>query len=176
MNLLMSFNFEFRSIGDNKDLSKLINFLSKQDLGYPNYQDWVMRAESELNMGYKKGTVAYSSGKVVGNLIYQKDKELGRIREIKNLRIHPEVRERYFASFLMRQAEFENKEEFDAIIIDCRKNHNILNFLLRIGYVPIGNKYLYDNHSEDTIMIKTFDKKMESGIFYKTKELILGKK
>tara|TARA_Y100000310_G_scaffold124700_1_gene123433 strand:- start:53432 stop:53932 length:501 start_codon:yes stop_codon:yes gene_type:complete len=165
----MPFNFQFRSLADRKDLSNLTNFLIKQNLGYPNYEDWVQRTEHQLDLGNKTPIVAYSNGNIAGNLIYQPHKELPRVREIKNLRIHPQVRRRHFAQFMLKQMELDTPQNYDAIIVDARTSQtDIITMFLTAGYTPIATKALYDNHHQDTIMVKTTD----SGIIYNVKNLM----
>jgi len=103
------FNFTFKNPQDKKDLSILVNFLIKQDLGYPNYEDWVQKAESEIDSGYKRAIMAFSNKHIVGDLIYQPHKTIPLVMELKNLRIHNEFKNRYFANFMLRQAEHESK-------------------------------------------------------------------
>lgn len=171
----MGFAFTFRQLDSRRDLSELVNFLIKQPLGYPNYEDWVQRSEHELDSGYKKAVLAFSEGRLVGDLIYQPHKKIPRTREIKNIRVDPEVRRRYFANFMLRQAEVENKEEFDSLVIDARSDHPVMLGLLRMaGYIPLASASLYDPKVKDVVMIKVFDKTSESGLVYQTKNLILG--
>jgi hypothetical protein len=171
----MSFDFAFRSLSDRKDLTTLTNFLAKQNLGYPNYEDWVQKCEHELDLGTKTPIVAYSNGHIAGNLIYQAHKQLPRIKEIKNLRIHPLVRRRNFAQFMLRQMELDQEENYDAIMVDARASQqDIITLFLIAGYTPLLKRTLYDNHHQDIIMVKTLNQTTESGILYGVKEL-LGK-
>ena len=152
----MSFAFTFRTLEDVKDIPKLIDFLRKQDLGYPNYQDWVQRTEHEINIGYKIPILAFSEGTLVGDLIYQAHKELPRVRELKNLRIHPRLRGRAFAHFLLKQAEVESSHEYDAILCDVRATQNeMLNLLKLFRYRPIFNLPLYDQNNLDVVLLKS---------------------
>lgn len=169
----MSFDFTFRQLQDKKDLTKLTNFLIKQNLGYPNYEDWVQRCEHELDLGHKTPIVAYSNGHIAGNLIYQAHKELPRIREIKNLRVHPQVRRRHFAQFMLRQMELDQPNNYDAIIVDARATQKeIITLFLTAGYTPIGQKSLYDDNHRDVIMFKSLNQTTASGILYGVKELL----
>jgi len=153
---VMSFNFTFRTPDSTKDVKQLVDFLMKQDLGYPGYEDWVQRAEYEMEVGYMIPILAFSEGRLVGDIVYQAHKQLPRIREIKNIQVHPELCGRAFAHFMLRQAEIENSEQYDALIIDARADQkNVIALLMRNGYVPIGQRALYDNNVEDVIMVKT---------------------
>lgn len=155
----MSFNFSFRFAEDTKDILNLERFLLKQELNYPNYGDWVFRAKQELLSGYKKSILAFSDGFLVGNLIYQPHKDLPRVRELKNLRVHPKLRERYFGAFMLKQAEKENQNEYDAIICDTRTDRiQIVNLLKNFGYETLLKIPLYDSNIEDMIMIKKFER------------------
>lgn len=154
----MSFNFGFRTIENKKDLLSLIDFLRLQDLNYPNYQDWVLRAEAEIEMGWKTGVIAVSKGFVFGNIIWQPHKEIPKIREIKNMRVDPSVRDRYFARFLMKQAESERREDYDMLICDLREDHPekrpLMRMLTSMGYEQINAVNLYDPNVRDLVMIK----------------------
>lgn len=154
----MSFNFAFRTAETRKDLLRLLDFLREQDLNYPNYQDWVGRTETEIESGWKTGILAVSNGFVLGDVIWQPHKELNRIREIKNMRVHPSVRERYFARFLMKQAEAENRGDYDVLMCDLREDHpekkTLMNMLVSMGYAELYAVNLYDPDVRDIVMIK----------------------
>ncbi|MBU0667464.1 MAG: hypothetical protein ABIC91_02380 [Nanoarchaeota archaeon] len=169
----MGFDFSFRQLDTLKDLKILTNFLIKQSLGYPNYEDWVLKSEAEIDCGYKSAILAFSKNQLIGDLVYQPHKELPRFRELKNMRVHPIVRQRYFASFMLRQAETENKNAYDAIICDVRTDQpEVINLLRITGYEPILKTPLYDKNIDDIVMIKTFNKTSRQGILYKAKENI----
>jgi len=171
----MSFNFTFRTPDSTWDLRQLVDFLMRQDLGYPGYEDWVQRAEYEMDRGYKTPILAFSDKTLVGDVIYQAHKQLPRIREIKNIRVHPELRGRAFAHFMLRQAEVENENQYDALIVDARVDQDdIIALLTRNGYVTLGQRALYDSKASDVIMVKTVDTKSERGILYSARRLLLG--
>jgi len=65
----MGFNFQFSSLQEVRQLKGLISFLAKQDLNYPGYDNWVQKTEYELDSGYKKAIMAFSDGKLVGDLV-----------------------------------------------------------------------------------------------------------
>ena len=153
----MSFNFAFRTVETRKDLLRLLDFLRVQDLNYPKYQDWVSRTEAELNMGWKTGVIALDCNQVLGDIIWQPHKELKGVREIKNLRIHPSVRERYFARFLMKQAEAEGRNHHE-LMLDLREDHPekrpLVNMLVSMGYRKLCAVNLYDPNIKDIVMVK----------------------
>ncbi len=152
------FNFQFRTVETRRDLARLTDFLRVQDLNYPNYQDWVERAIAEIYFGYKTGVIAVSNGFVLGDILWQQHKELPRIREIKNMRVHRSVRERYFARFLMKQAEAEDKRSYDIMMCDLREDHPekipLIRMLTSMGYRKIHAVNLYDPNVRDIVMIK----------------------
>lgn len=165
----------FRTPDSTQDLKQLVDFLIKQDLGYPQYEDWVQRSEHEIDRGYKVPILAFSDNHLVGDLIYQPHKQLPRVWEIKNLRIHPEWRGRAFAHFMLRQAEVEAGDQYDAIVVDARTDQkDVIGLFLHEGYIPLGQRTLYDSNAVDVIMVKSFDKKSESGILYSARGLLLG--
>jgi len=150
-------NFQFRTVESRRDLTRLLEFIRQQDLNYPSYQDWVARTEAEIEMGWKTGVIALSNNLVAGNIIWQPHKELKGVREIKNLRIHPSVRERYFARFLMKQAEVEDRD-YHELMLDLRENHPekipLMNMLVSMGYVKLYAVNLYDQNVRDIVVVK----------------------
>ncbi|MFH1711154.1 MAG: GNAT family N-acetyltransferase [Nanoarchaeota archaeon] len=173
--MVRGFNFQFKQPDSVSDIRGVIDFLAKQPLGYPNYEDWVQRTEAELQSGYKRAIMALSDNKLVGDLVYQPHKQIPRVREIKNLRVHPKLRKRDFAHFMLRQAEEHEKEGFDALLIDARTdNPPMINFLTFCGYVPIAQASLYDSNCPDVIMMKFFNERTKNGIVYNTKKIILS--
>ena len=172
----MGFDFRFREVDSTRDLKMLVDFLMKQTLGYPGYEDWVQKTEHEIDVGYKKTIMAFSGSHLVGDCIFQSHKDLPRTRELKNLRIHPEVRNRYFGVFMLKQAEVENKKDYDVIICDARTDrHDVANLLTFMGYTPLMSTSLYDRNAVDTVYLKTFNKRTEQGILYRAKELIANR-
>lgn len=162
----MGFNFQFSSLGDVKQLKGLISFLAKQDLGYPNYDNWVQKTEHELDSGYKKVIMAFSDRKLVGDLVYQNHKEIPRFLELKNLRVHPDLRLRNFGRFMLKQAEIENSGKYDAIICDCHSEQSeIIKFLESCNYIPIKSIPIYDKNTLEVVLVK----------FIKSKNLLVPK-
>ena len=154
----MSLDLTIRLISDEKDLRKLRHFLLGQALWYPNYERWVEDVcIPDINNNWKTAIIAYSNGHVVGDVIFQKHKQLPKTREIKNLRINPDYRRRDLAHFLIRQAEEEDKESFERILLDTdTKDTGIIRFLTFCGYKPIMKMPLYSQHNMDLIFSKEF--------------------
>jgi len=169
----MGFNFNFRTVDGNKDLELLVDFMIKQHLKYPHYDDWVQRAEHEIRQGRKTAILAYSDGILAGDLIYQPHKQLPRVRELKNLRIHPALRRRYFAHFMLKQAEAENRQDYDAIICDARSDQKeMINLMSLMGYSPVISVPLYEGNVNDVVMIKTLNRTAKSGIIYGVRNML----
>ena len=148
-------NISIRDVDSRPDLKLLVDFLIKQNLGhYPNYEPWVQRSESQIDLGYKKAILAFLDGKLVGDLIHQPHKTLAGYSELKNLRIHPEVRRRDFAHFMLRQAEVESSRLSKFMICDVPTDQKgIIRFLRYSGYTPIKETPLYSDRP-DLIMVK----------------------
>ncbi len=161
------FDFTFKTLSSNRDLKKLVDFLMVQDLGdsrYPNYEDWVQRCEYELDIGYKTAVLAFSYGKLAGDLIYQPHNEMPSVRELKNLRVDPNYRERNFARFMLRQAEVEDSRSFDLILCDVRASQRPLIYLLTsLGYRTIQTVSLYEPNTLDVVMVKNLKQAAYSG-------------
>lgn len=154
----MTVNFEVRSIADVKDLNKLRSFLLTQQLGYPNYDAWVEGVcIPDINHGWKHAILAYSEGKVIGDIVWQPHKELPRTRELKNMRIDSRLRNRDLGHFLIRQAEEEGKGSFERILCDTdAANKGIVQFLRFCGYSPLMQMPLYSPNRLELIMAKEF--------------------
>ncbi len=152
----MNVDFRIRYVSDSRDLKLSRNFLHRHELGYPGYDEWIdCVCIPEIENGYKHGVIALHESKVVGNLIWQPHKELPRTTEIKNLRIHPEVRERGLAYFLMKQCEFESKANSDMLIADFPSDQNgIKIFLMKYGFSVLYQAHLYNDKRLETVMMK----------------------
>jgi len=155
----MSFNFQFRFAEDEKEIKKLSEFLLLQPFNYAGYGSWVERARHELLSGYKSAILAFSEGVLVGDLVFQPHKQFQRVRELKNMRIHPLLRGRYFGSFMIKQAELEKRDEYDAIICDIRSDRNDVIAMLRgLGYKELLRAPIYEGQTEDVVMVKRFER------------------
>lgn len=149
--------FNFRSIDSTSDIYTLIDFMKQQPLNYPNYDSWLQRSEHEFHMAYKQAILAFSDKKLVGDLVYQPDKSLPKILEIKNLRIHPKLRKRDFGHFMLRQVEEIAKiaKKYNAIRIDTRTSQtNLIQLLKFTDYKELARAPLYDSNEEDVIFTK----------------------
>ncbi len=153
----MYFNFNFRGIDSTLDIRKLIEFMSQHPLQYPNYQDWIQRSEPEINAGYKQAILSFSDKRIVGNLLYQPHKEIASTLEIKNLRVHPGVRQRYFGIFMLKQLEVEarRRKSIDTVMVDTRASQtDVLSLLQKAGFRETARAPLYDSNEEDVILTK----------------------
>jgi ribosomal protein S18 acetylase RimI-like enzyme len=150
--------FIFRDIGSTSDINTLIDFMSQQPLGYPNYDAWLQRSEPEFHMGYKQAILAFSDLKLIGDLVFQPDKYLPKTLEIKNLRIHPNLRRRDFGHFMLRQLEEIAKKEkrYNVIRVDTRSSQkDIIRLLKFTNYRELARAPLYDSNEEDVILTKS---------------------
>ena len=86
---------------------------------YPDIGDWSQRVYTELRREIKRAFIAVISRRVVGVIIYQRDKIEQDILEFKHLSIDEMLAGRRIASFLWRQAEIEGVKEFQPKLIRC---------------------------------------------------------
>jgi len=150
----MSFNFNFTTLQDERQLRTLIDFVAKQDLGYPNYPRWVEKAEHDLKTGQKSAILAFSDGALVADLIYQQHRTIPQVLEIKNLRVHPELRERYFARFMLKQLEREARG-YTTLLTDARESQtDVLSFFLASNFSPVAILPIYSPESNEVIIAK----------------------
>ena len=169
----MSFNFNFRFAEDERDILKVVEFIGRQPLSYKSYFDWVEKTKAELLAGYKKVILASSDGVLAGNLIFQPHKDFpGTFLELKNLRVHEKLRERYFGVFMLKQAEVEARGKYDGMICDVHSdNYPMISLLRFMRYEELLRAPIYDKNSEEIIFGKTFRK--EERIFAPIEKKIL---
>ncbi|MFP4118712.1 MAG: hypothetical protein ACLFTH_01500 [Candidatus Woesearchaeota archaeon] len=150
----------FRNPKEYVDILQLTEFLGKQSLGYVGYDDWVEKVKFQLDTGSKKAVIAYSEDKIVGDILYQPHRTLDRVREVKNIRVHPDMRWRDFARFMHRQVEFLESHEYDYLMADApADNKGVCFFLEGVGYVPVFTVPLYEDNSLDIVYVKPKDPK-----------------
>lgn len=156
----MDINFTIRQVGDLRDLRLLKDFLHSHDLGYPGYHDWIdYTCIPEIEMSYKTAVIALHNGRVVGDFVWQPHKELPRTVEGKNMRIHPDVKERGLAYFLMKQCEAESRENFNMIIVDIPSGkQDVKLFFMRYGFRVLYQAHLYSDKRLETIMVRELRK------------------
>lgn len=152
----MGFNFNFRQIDSTQDIGKLINFMARQPLNYPGYDGWLQRSEPELHMAYKQAILAFSDKTLVGDAVYQKHKQLAGTIEIKNLRMHEEIRRRDFGHFILKQIEVEAiKLGYELMVADARASQtDVISLLKFSGFREIARAPLYGSNEEDVVMGK----------------------
>jgi ribosomal protein S18 acetylase RimI-like enzyme len=160
--MIMSFDFSFRSLQDEGELPELETFLRNQSLGYPGYQDWITKAIWQILNEDKKVILFYSGRTLVGDLIFQKHRDFERVREVKNCRVHPELRDRYCGTFMFRQVEEIDKNSYDAIILDVRSNQpGLINTAKSLGYEELLRVPLYERGIDEVVMGKRFERTPE---------------
>ena len=171
----MTFDFNFRTPDSFTDIRQLTDFLTRQHLGYPDYDAWVQRAEAELDAGYKHAVLAFSDGRLVGDVIHQPHKDIPGFCEVKNIRIHQDVRRRDFGHFMLKQAEADTRGQFDAFWCDARATQQeVLSLLAFTGYNPIATTSLYDPHTNDVVMLKPVNPEKSAGLVNIAKNSLLS--
>jgi len=169
----MGFNINFRSIESEKDIHNLVKFILGQPLSYNGYNDWVQRIINEFYCGYKQAILGLIDEVLVASLIYQNHKEFSRIRELKNLRVDPRVQGRCISQFMIRQAEMENRKNYDAVMCDIRSNKKgIIKLFESMGYEKLIEVPFYQKDVLDTVLVKRF-KTTPSGILTPMKRKII---
>jgi len=149
-------DYRFKTPCKEKEFDIVEKFLLWQNLDYPAYETWVKRkAIPEAKLGDKKIILGFNYDYLIADLIYQIHKKNPDFIELKNLRVHPMMRDRYCARFMLRQVEVENRNEYKAIICDAPSEFpEIIGFMQTCGYIPILSKPLYDNNEPEIVMLK----------------------
>lgn len=167
----------FRLAESRKEIDKLSRFLLTQPLGYPNYFDWVERAVSEFELGYKQSILGFYDGTLVSDLVFQPAKDFPDILcELKNGRTDERVRRDYFLRFSIRAAERLAREQgYQAMICDTRSdNLPIVNLLKSSGYSELLRVALYDRNVEDVVFVKKLVRG-DSGLFVPVKKSLISR-
>ncbi len=168
----MSFNYSFHLAEDKKEVEQMERFMRLQPFNYPFYNDWVSRTKEEVLAGWKNAILFFSDDFLVGDLIYQPHKTWNRIREMKNVRVHPKFQRIGGAYFMIKQAEMHKPEEFDAVIVDTHSDNIPITSLLKtMGYEEVARATLYDKNTEEVIFSKRF-KTSSGGILIPFKKSI----
>jgi hypothetical protein len=93
--------------------------------------------------------------RLVADLLWQPHKSLDGLLEIKNIRVHPNVRLRDFGRFMLKQAELT--PGFRGSICDVREDQpRVLQFMVRCGYSVAATVPLYDSERNDIVLVKFF--------------------
>lgn len=129
---------------------------------YPDIFDWAQKVHTELYKQIKRSIICINSkGNIVGIVIFQRHKTFRDALEIKHLNILPQVRNRYMASFLLRNAEIEGLGIYQGItrvVCDSKADNFIVQmFLLKHHYKIIDKQDLYNLRSGDDLL---FEKKI----------------
>lgn len=106
-------------------------------LDYPDFDAWADKVHWQLKSEEKRACIGLVAGAVVGAVIYQRHKTEPDTLEIKNVTVRPDMRGRYIANFLLRNAEIEGVRDFGGhqVIVDAKaRNFAIRSYLFRNGY------------------------------------------
>lgn len=99
---------------------------------YPDYFDWAQKVHKELKGEKKRAIIALDHKELVGVMVYQRHRKYADCLELKNLTVRPDLRGRYIASFLLRNAEVEGSKEYkvNKIICDTKAANLAVRFFL----------------------------------------------
>lgn len=113
---------------------------------YPDFDDWSEKVHAQLKSEHKRALLALSRGVVVGAVVYQRHlTELGSL-EIKNVTVRPDMRGRYVARFLLRNAEIEGRADFGVrrAVLDAKaSNVSLRRYVEAQGYAATAVRDLY---------------------------------
>ena len=174
----MSFCYSFTTLEDMSQLKQLIDFMATQSVNYPHYHDtWLPKAEHQLSSGEKGAYLAFKEGRFAADLVFQtcRNSGLGILIEIKNARVHPELRDRHIMKFMLRQLYRESQEKFDGVIADARANQtNTIDFLVSEGFIPVAKTTLYEDSMEEITMFRPLKANAEF-LIPRVKKVIIAK-
>jgi ribosomal protein S18 acetylase RimI-like enzyme len=128
---------------------------------YPDYEEWLEKAEAQLIEGDKRAMVAYSDQRAIGAIVYQRHRSIPGTIEIKNISVNPEKQGRYVGSFLLRNVEIEaggnDYPDSRNIVVDTKAtNLGMISFLSTHGYSVVVFEDLYRRGTgEDALLSKS---------------------
>lgn len=127
-------------------------------IDYPDFDDWIAKVHAQLKSEEKRAVLAFVGGVVAGAVVYQRHQTRSDTLEVKNLTVRPDVQGRFFASFLMRNAEVEGASDYGirSVVVDAKaRNLAIRAFLHKNGYQALGVEDLYGRGAgEDVVYSK----------------------
>src|SRR5208282_2454062 len=143
--------FTFTSEGTGGRADELVDYLRGPRLwipqvDYPDFDGWADKVHQQLKSEEKRALVALSYRNIVGAIVYQRHKTVTSALEIKNLTVRPDMRGRFIARFLLRNAEIEGAADYDVseVLIDAKaRNIALRAYLLGQGYHVRGVEDLY---------------------------------
>ena len=154
------FNYEFKQANSTKEIAMVRDNMALQDLRYPKFQEWKEKAWYQLLDGDKTAYMGLSDGILVAQLIIQPHRELDRVREFKNFRVHPAFRDMYFGKLLEKQGEQGLGIDYDMIICDARaKETGTIRFMKSCGFEEVATLPLYEDSELEVILTKTAQNK-----------------
>ncbi|PIT88067.1 MAG: hypothetical protein COU29_03575 [Candidatus Magasanikbacteria bacterium CG10_big_fil_rev_8_21_14_0_10_36_32] len=155
-------DFRFTNEYPTSRLDEIVNYLLGPRLwtphaNYPDFEDWVQKTHQEIKDGNKRVIIALSLNQIVGVMVYQRHKKYTKTLELKNLTVRPDLRGRYLASFLIKNAEIEGTMEFGSVNVLCdakANNFGIRLFLTQHRYQIVGETDLYRLSSGSDIIYR----------------------
>jgi ribosomal protein S18 acetylase RimI-like enzyme len=139
-------------IQDEKDLTKLLNFMLKQPQYYPKHEDWIFgKFKTRAENGRYKAILAISDKEVIGAVSYANiDKEN---TEIKNFRIDSNYQNRDLGHFLLKQVEHQTNKSNIHLDVSV-PNFQGVKFFIHNGFKIQKTEYLYCPTQLEYIMTK----------------------
>lgn len=160
--------FVFTSDETGKRADEVVDYLRGPRLwmpraDYPDYDEWTDKVHRQLKTEEKRALLALHRRGVVGAVVYQRHKAVPAALEIKNITVRPDMRGRFIASFLLRNAEIEGAADYgtqEALVDAKAKNRGVRALLLQHGYRARGREDLYGlGAGEDVVYAKRTERR-----------------
>jgi ribosomal protein S18 acetylase RimI-like enzyme len=165
----MELTFTSDGVGGRAD--ELVDYLRGPRLwipqvDYPDFDRWADKVHAQLKSEEKRAIVALARHEVVGAVVYQRHKTRPEALEIKNITVRPDMRGRFVAGFLLRNAEVEGAADYGVgdVIVDAKaRNVALRAYLFRQGYRQRGVADLYGlGAGEDVVYGKPIGRQVRS--------------
>lgn len=135
---------------------RVYNFIKGKSLDYPGYMDWVEKCRRQLELGEKEALAVSLDGVVLGSIVFQALKRDRLILEVKNFRVSEEHKGIGIGSSLDSSLlTLARLKGFRRIQIDTHTdNSEMIEFLIKRGYVAQSQENLYDPTKQEIIFVK----------------------
>lgn len=139
-----------------KEIQKLYEFIRQFPLDYPNYFDWLEKCIRQLELGEKQAFYATVEDEIIGDIIFQHLRGDPTVLEIKNFRVAEHHRQLGIGSALESMLySLVKSKDFKKIQVDTHStNFEMIQFLIKRGYVVESQEFLYIPDKPEVILLK----------------------
>ncbi|HLD37697.1 MAG TPA: GNAT family N-acetyltransferase [Candidatus Nanoarchaeia archaeon] len=141
-----------------EEVQRLYAFIRQFPMDYPDYFAWLEKCRRQLELKEKKAFYATAlDNEIIGDLIFQNLKGSQNVLEIKNFRV-AQTHQRFGVGSALESMlySFAKSTGFKRIQVDTHQdNLEMIQFLIKRGYNPEAQAYLYTLNKSEVILSKS---------------------